>query len=157
MPNLGDFGVTATGGWVARKIREITHSPVNHAFVYIGSGRIVEGEPHGAANSSVDRYPAAIWYSAPSEVGALIASRALRLVGTPYNYLDIAAQAVVRVLGWKAPRFVLARLSRSDRLQCAQLVDLAYHQAGVELFPDGRPGGLVAPSDLYDLELARAN
>jgi len=153
MPDLGDYMVTATGGWFARKIREITHSGVNHAAVYIGLEYIVEAQPGGAKLTRVSAYPNAIWsvIDLTSRQRHDIANAALSLVGTPYSFLDIAVQAIVRVLKWHAPKWALRRLSTSKRLQCAQLVDVAYERAGVRLFPDGRPEGLVAPSDLLNL------
>jgi hypothetical protein len=39
---------------------------------------------------------------------------------------------------------------------CSQLVDLSYHEAGVELFDDGRIPGDVSPGDLLDLIQAEA-
>jgi hypothetical protein len=152
VPQPGDFFVTATGGWVGRVIRLCTHSTVNHAGIYIGGGMTVEGQPKGAGVGCTSDYPNAIWSHMELTViqrGRLV-DAARKVEGTPYNFLDIAAQLLVRVFRWHAPKFVLNRLSRPDRLQCAQLVDWCYHLAGVELFPDGRPTGLVAPSDLLD-------
>jgi hypothetical protein len=153
MPELGDYMVTATGGWFGRKIREITHSGVNHAAIYVGLEYVVEAQPRGAKLTRVSVYPKAIWsaINLTSNQRREIAVSALSLVGTPYNFIDIAAQAVVRVAKWRAPKWALRRLSSAKRLQCAQLVDLAYEMGGVRLFPDGRPEGLVAPSDLLDL------
>lgn len=149
-PQAGDFAVTATGGWVAKVIRFITKSPVNHAFVYLGNDQIIEAQPGGAAISPVSKYPNAIW-SEHQALGVNITAGAKALAGVPYNYIDVAAQAIVRLLGWQAPMWALRRLSDPRRLQCAQLVDYAYHLAGIELFHDRRPSGLVAPSDLYEL------
>lgn len=153
VPDLGDFMVVRTGGWVAQAIRLITHAPVNHAAVYVGTGSIVEAQPGGARVSRASNYPKAIWshQALPMPVRLEIVKQALKLVHTPYNFVDIAAQAVVRVFGWKAPKWVLKRVSSSNQLQCAQLVDIAYERAGVQLFPDGRPEGLVSPGDLYKI------
>lgn len=154
MPDLGEFMVVRTGGWVAAAIRVITHSPVNHAAVYVGRGFIVEAQPKGARVTSLkDHYAKAIWSHQALDVHTRleIIKQALDLVGTPYNFLDIAAQALVRVFHWKAPKWALKRLSSPERLQCAQLVDVAYEKAGVVLFKDGRPEGLVSPGDLYKL------
>lgn len=153
MPQLGAYFVTKTGGWFGWVIRKVTHSTVNHAGVYVGHGFIVEAQPGGAKISKASTYPNAIWAKAPISVHAQLAiiHAALDLVGTPYNFLDIAAQALVRIFHWHAPKWALRRISNPSRLQCAQLVDIAYETAGVKLFADGRPEGLVAPSDLYDL------
>lgn len=153
MPDLGDFMVTPTSGLFAWCIRKVTHSPVNHAAVYVGYGLVMEARPSGAGPAGVSQYPKATWSNIPLNPSQRlkIASAALDMKKTPYNFLDIAAQFFVRVFGWNAPVWALNRLGRSDRLQCAQLVDLAYNKGGVQLFPDARPMGLVAPSDLYDL------
>jgi hypothetical protein len=152
MPAIGAYMVTKTHGWVGWAIRWITHSRVNHAGVYVGKGWLVEAQPHGARLVKIKAYPDAIWSQAlDSKTGKAIARAALGLVGTPYNFLDIAAQACVRLFKWQAPEWALRRLSSPKRLQCAQLVDEAYRRAGIQLFMDGRPAGLVAPGDLYDL------
>lgn len=145
--------VTPTGGIFGRLIRKVTHSTVNHAAVYVGLGFIVEADPHGARVRQASNYPKAIWSTTPTSVHTQLAicHAALDLVGTPYNFLDILAQALVRIFNWKAPKWALQRISDPKRLQCAQLVDEAYRRAGVKLFSDDRPSGLVAPSDLLDL------
>lgn len=153
MPDLGAYMVTPTGGWVGWAIRQITHSTVNHAAVYVGNGLIVEAEPKGARIARAKNYPKAVWSTTPRplHVQLAIVHQATDLIGTPYNFLDIAAQALVRVFHFKAPKWALKRISSATRLQCAQLVDIAYERAGVKLFEDGRPEGLVAPSDLLNL------
>lgn len=148
----GDYFVTATGGVVARLIRWATRSPVNHAGVYIGGGLTVEAQPKGAKVGKISQYPRAVSSSFPlSHIDRWnIETAAKAFIGTPYNFADIAAQALVRVFGWHAPKWALERLSSTSRLQCAQLVDVAYQKAGIHLFATKVPG-LVAPSDLLDL------
>jgi hypothetical protein len=154
----GDYLVTASPGWIPWLIRKITRSTVNHAAVYVGEGLVVEAWQSGARLRKVSEWANAIDSTVPLTGNERIAvcRYARAAIGTKYNFLDIAAQALVRVFGWNAPQWVLDRVSRPDRLQCAQLVDLAYAAAGVHLFPDGRPLGLVAPSDLKDLIHATA-
>lgn len=158
MPYSGDYMVTTTGGWVSWAIRKLTRSTVSHAAVYVGGGNIVEAWASGARVRPLGEWPEAIWSTIPltGQQRMAICRYALAAVGTPYNFLDIAVQGIVRLFGWHAPKWALNRLSRPDRLQCAQLVDLAYATGGVTLFPDGRPIGLVAPSDLKDLIHAAA-
>lgn len=156
-PRIGDFGVVATGGTAARLIRWGTDSPVNHAFVYVGAGRIVEAEPDGAAVASASKYGDRPVWSDGVELGLnttarlKIAHAALTLVGTPYSWLDIVAITLAQPrLG--SHEHVAAWISRhSSGLICSQLVDVAYQRAGVVLFDDGRLPGLVSPGDLYDL------
>lgn len=156
MPQNGDFFVTATGGFVGWAIRKITKSPVNHAGVYVGVGRIIEAEGNGAAVADASKYPNAIWSNSNLDVATAnkVHDNAVAIVGTPYNFIDIAAQFIVRVFGWKAPKFVLKRLSDPRRLQCAQLVDLVYQRSGIELLKDGRPNGLISPEDLRQVILS---
>lgn len=149
----GDFAVVNTGGsLVARLIRWATRSPVNHAFVYVGGGQIIEAEPNGAQLADVRKYPDAIWadvdLTQPERTG--IVSWARGHLGTPYSWVDDLEVGLVDVFGW-APKFMRDRLASTATLQCAQLVDAAYAAAGVQLFDDGRPCGGVSPGDLYHL------
>ncbi len=167
LPNLGDFGVCPTyGNWrdrlIGRIIRWDTSSPVNHAFVYIGDGLIVEAQPGGATRSPYDRYRNTFWSTGKialndtERAGIVAAARAD--VGVPYGWWDIVAIAFVQKrwfhgrLGrnwlWKR---LAARVSRNGTLICSQLVDEAYATGGVALFADGRPAGSVSPGDLFTL------
>lgn len=161
-PELGDFGVVATyGSWldrlIGRLIRWDTESPVNHAFVYIGAGRIVEAQPGGAAIGLATEYDGIVW-STDTFLPILstaqrqrIVAAALKDVGVGYSWLDIVAIAFAQrrwghlVTGreWWAKR-----ISNMHRLICSQLVDECYLMAGVHLFTDGRYPGQVSPGDL---------
>jgi uncharacterized protein YycO len=159
MPELGAFGVTATAGWKAWVIRKVTRSAVNHAFVYVGHGHIVEANPSGAALSEASKYPDAIWSTMPltqdqrerivvASIGATTANHGR---GIPYSWVDVACIGLADLFGWHIPPTVRNRLNRRDRLMCSQLVDTEYLAAGVHLEADGRVPGDVAPSDLLDL------
>lgn len=158
MPELGDFGVVRTGGWAGALIRWGTQSPVNHAFIYLGNDLVMEAEPNGATVSRATKYADVIWST--GKVGLTqgqrltIVNRAKSLVGTPYNWLDIVAIALAQrrlggILGLKS--WIAKRLSDDGMMICSQLVDWCYQQAGVQLFKDGRPSGMVSPGDLYGL------
>lgn len=153
MPQVGDYFVTRTGGWVAKVIRLVTHSKVNHAGVYVGAGRIVEAQPHGARLTFASDYPHAVWSHVPLTTGqrATLRFNAMLVLGTPYGFLDIVALAYAKVLRRATPRFIRRQVERSDRLICSQLVDVVYQRAGIKLFNDGRPAEDVTPGDLYDL------
>ena len=154
-PALGAFGVTATNGWKAWVIRAVTRSTVNHAFVAVGNGRIIEANPFGADLGWVGEYPHAIWSDAPPDgKGPAVAAAAIRLKGTPYSWIDDACIGLADVFGWHVPEPVRKRLTRRTRLMCSQLVDTAYRDAGLELFHDGRIAGDVSPGDLLDVILA---
>lgn len=163
-PQPGDFGVTATGGTAAKVIRWATNSPVNHAFIYVGGGYIIEADPAGAKVNHLDAYPHASYSTgaiALTDVQRLtIVDSAHDMIGTPYGWLDIAAIGLAqrRTFGLvhaHAPindqPWWVRRIESLDTLICSQLVDLAYEHAGVHLFADGRIPGLVSPGDLYGL------
>lgn len=168
-PLPGDFGVTATGGLAAKIIRWGTQSSVNHAFVCVGGGVIVEANPGGAALNHVESYPNAVWSSGHIKLTDTqrtnIAAAAQFLIGTPYGWADIVAIALAQrraddIIKPDAPigaqPWIVRRVQSLHTLICSQLVDLAYEMAGVELFADGRIPGLVSPGDLLNkIVLAR--
>lgn len=153
MPELGDFGVVRTNGFLGRLIRVVTRSSVNHAFVYVGGGQIVEAEPAGARLAPVSEYPTIVWAGWPltGPQQTAVADAARSLLGTPYSWVDCAAIGVAKLFGEHVPPAVRRRLNRKDRLMCSQLVDYSYQLGGVTLFPDGRYDGDVSPGDLLDL------
>lgn len=167
-PLPGDFGVVATRGplldrLAAWAIRWGTDSPVNHAFIYTGDGRIVEAVRHVQLGYT-DEYDDIIWSTGrlPAELTPStsqreeIVSSALGMCGDKYNVWDIVAIGLAQKrLGhtvndrtWWAKR-----LNADGREICSQAVDKAYLAAGLHLFDDGRLAGLVSPGDLYKLLL----
>lgn len=156
MSRIGQYGVVRTTGLIGAIIRLGTRSQVNHAFVFIGNDRVVEAQPGGAVIGSATKYahllhPVSRFPLTDAEARR-IAAAAEALVGTPYNFLDIAALGLLSLgLRWG---WLERRAQSSKRLICSQLVDRAYSVAGVPLFTDGRPDGSVTPGDLL-LLLAR--
>jgi cell wall-associated NlpC family hydrolase len=148
----GDYGVVRTAGWAGTLIRWVTRSTVNHAFIYV-DGQVIEGRPAGAGYASLAGYPVVEWSHLPltDEQRAAIVARAKSHIGAPYSWVDVVAIGLADLFGWHIPATVRARLGRKDRLMCSQLVDLSYHEAGVELFDDGRIPGDVSPGDLLEL------
>jgi cell wall-associated NlpC family hydrolase len=162
----GDYGIVSTNGWAARLIQLVTRSRYNHAFVYVGNGQVIEGRPSGAGYNSLTAYPDVLWSTVPLNPleRDTIVRAAVGFIGTPYSWLDCAAIGLAHLIRLHVPTVVRRNLSwawdpvkrrlrRVDRLECAQLVDLAYARAGVNLFADMRDPGDVAPSDLAVLAL----
>ena len=151
----GDYCVVATPGVIAWLIRAVTRSTVNHAFILTDPAEIIEADPSGAQQAILAKYDG--MYQAWSDmdlsptVRAAIIDHALDHVGDPYSWLDDACIGLADLFGWHVPAWVRRRLARTDRLMCSQLVDIAYLEAGVHLFSDGRIPGDVAPSDLLAL------
>lgn len=155
MPEVGEFGLVHGSGWVGAGIRLVTRSDVAHAFVYVGHGLIVEAEASGAVLSPVHKYKQVLWSG--SELtegrGAAIARQARSLLGTPYSFLGVAALGIALITDTHVPRWAQRRLDDDGDLFCSQLVDVAYRNAGVQLFDDGRWPGAVSPASLESLIL----
>lgn len=154
----GDFATVATPGIAGRLIRLVTRSRVNHAMVYIGYGHVLEADPHGAQLSPVANYNGLDlhWSALPlTDVErAKIVTAALAHEGAPYSWVDDACIGVARIFGVHVPEWVRKRLAGTDHLQCSQLVDVSYSEAGIDLFTDSRLPGDVAPGDLDALIIA---
>ncbi|MFG3014332.1 hypothetical protein ACGFZB_28715 [Streptomyces cinerochromogenes] len=158
-PQPGDFALTKIRGVTGRLINAGQHligdgSPVQHAFVYVGNGYIVQAMPGGAELIRLeDASEPVLWSTGRiplTEVQRLFISEyAIGLVGTPYSFLDYASIALAHFR--IRPRWVREFVADSHHLICSQLVDEAYLRAGVHLFSDGRIPGDVTPGDLWRL------
>ena len=160
--------VTATR--VGRRWRDST---VNHAALFVGpvsrypEGALVEARPGGAAYVSLNAYPEATWSSGrlPRRLTPTDAQRerivaaAKGMLGTPYGFLDdlavgLAQRRTRATLGkWVSvgrPPWWVRRIASRHTLICSQLVDAAWHDGGIDLYP-GRLEGLVTPEDLEEL------
>lgn len=156
-PQSGDIGLTQIHGKVGLGIRlgqwliGEGFADYEHAFVYVGGGRIVEAEPGGARQSLLDRYDSDTveWLRCPAGLRAAMATAALGYLGTPYSFLDYAAIALHRV---RIPAPGLKRYIASTGHQiCSQLADQAAADADWRLFADGRWPGYVTPASLRRL------
>lgn len=165
-PLLGDFGLVhrANGGWRDRVAQDLiewgTKSKYCHAFVYVGSGQIVEAVRHVQV-APVTEYQDITWSTGllgpehtPTQVQrAAIAKAAMSYVGQAYNILDIVAIALAQKrLGRTVDgdEWWVKRLSDDHMQICSQLVTNAYRMGGIDLFP-GTLSGLVSPGSLGGL------
>ena len=151
-PPIGSYGVVRTWGLFGILIRIGTQHSMNHAFIYIGDGKIVQAAPRkGVYVSEATDWPKA--YYNRHEVltdaqRASIVANALSLVGRKYNFQGIFVM-FLGCLGLKT-KWAAKRLERTARLFCSQDVDQAYYLSGVHLFDDGRLFGQISPGDLAD-------
>lgn len=155
-PQSGDFGLVSIKGGVGFLIRvgQFLNGDgfrdYEHAFVYVGDGKIVEAEPGGALISDLAEYDGRpiIWSTGlillTDEQRSLIVQSALAQEGTPYSFLDYLAIGLYR-LGIKHPG-VAKRVESSKHLICSQLVALDYEHAGVPV--TDFPPYLVTPGKL---------
>jgi uncharacterized protein YycO len=137
-PRPGDYGVVHTSGFFGKLIRLGTMSRWNHAFIYIGDGKIVEANPSGVAVSPLGKYPA--YYVAWNQHEELsddqrkrIVEHALSMVGDSYGFVDIANLAF-RILGLKviANTKVFCRASQRFGVICSELVAECYKCAKID-------------------------
>lgn len=97
----GVFGVSHGGGLGGEIIRHATGSWAGHAFLYLGNGQLVEGQPPAARILPADTYDDAIWAYrmwdqlerqggwtdvAVREAQARIVARGHALVGCSYDW-----------------------------------------------------------------------
>lgn len=154
-PRSGDFGCVTTYGKIGFTIRFFLKSKVNHSFIYIGKGKIVEAMPGGAVISNLSKYSHKdiTWSNVPFTSEQMqrraIRFRALSLVGTGYGFLDIFF-LWAKILGVRFS-FLENWIKSDNRMICSQLVAECYERAGIKLLD--KPTYMVTPKDLYNIAL----
>ncbi|MFC8583204.1 hypothetical protein ACFUGD_01300 [Streptomyces sp. NPDC057217] len=158
-PLPGDFALTKIGGVTGKLVAAGQAlvgdaSPVQHAFVYVGDGQVVQAMPGGAELIRLeDASEPVVWSTGHFELTPLrrefIKWTAIGLVGTPYSFLDYASIGLAHFR--IRPRWVREFVADTGHMICSQLVDEVYLRAGVHLFDDGRLPGDVTPGDLWKL------
>lgn len=164
-PQPGDFGLVKMGGTGGKWIRigqfaagvlsgdGTEDENYQHAFVYVGGGNIVEAEPGGAKRTAI-HYSNVLWSTGiiPLDLAQRmdIVEAADKYVGTPYSAADYFAIAAMRLHAGVLVPGLKDYVKSSGHMECAQLVDQCYQDAGVHLFHD-RWSGYVMPSSLAGL------
>lgn len=165
-PQPGDFGLVKMGGTGGKWIRigqfaagvlagdGTEDEDYQHAFIYVGSGDIVEAEPGGAKRTQI-HYGNILWSTGiiplDSSQRVLIVEAARKYVGTPYSSADYFAIAAMRLHAGAVIPVLKKYVESSKHLICSQLVDQCYQDAGIHLFRDNRWPGYVMPSSLAGL------
>ena len=168
----GDILLSAGGSLNALSIRVSTLSPVSHAALYLGDGRVVDAIGSGVRelplSAFVDEAEAVVAFRHPGvlpEHMPRLADFAREQIGQPYNQMGILLQAPftlerrlcelpvlpgpVRDFCLRGIAAVQLGLGPNDRFFCSQLVLEAYKQAGLPLTDaDSR---LAAPVDLLHM------
>lgn len=158
-PMPGDFGLTKIRGFAGAFVSfgqwfVGDFSPIQHALVYVGDGKVVQAMPSGAEMIRLeDASPVVKWSTGAIELKwdtrEEICEEAKWLVGTPYSFLDYLS-IFLEHLGVR-PRWVLNYVKSTDHLICSQLVVEVYRRAGVDLFGLDKFPGDYTPGDLYKL------
>ena len=151
-PRPGDFGVVKTTGIIGRLIRVGTASRWNHAFIFVGPGLIVEANPTGVEYSPITKYPHVAWNrhdNLTDEQREVIVAEAIKQVGTPYAFIDIAA-LFFRIIGLRFinPSHFWKRFSVKNSWFCSELVAHCYRSSGLTLI--NKDDDLVTPGDLAE-------
>jgi cell wall-associated NlpC family hydrolase len=160
----GSFYLTRIGGlvgllislgqWIIGDASRFTH-----AGIVLDDGTVLEAMPSGARIAPLQtvtsgRHLAVSWAIPLDELlRRRIVIEARHLEGTRYGFTAYLHLALTRFgirWGW-----LVRRLHCNGRLICSQLVDEAYHRAGVQLFTDGRARFEVTPGDLANLLIER--
>lgn len=157
----GTFGVSHGGGTAGELIRHATGSWAGHAFLYLGNGVIVQGQPPQAALAPADSHGDAIWawrmwdwmraqpgHSVAGVQAAQekVVARGHRLVGCSYDFEAYAAFALMVLKLRNADQ--LAPLFKRDAWRvCSALVADAEGYGGVplEFVPSDGPGLVKHP------------
>lgn len=93
----GTPGVSHGSGLAGEIIRHATESWAGHAFIYVGSGQLIQAHPPVATIDPADIYDDAIWFHEmpiTDEQRRLAINRAHALVGTPYDWPGIVGFAL---------------------------------------------------------------
>lgn len=152
-PVIGQFGVVKTNGIFGKLIRIGTLSRWNHAFIYVGDGKIVEANPRGVEVSDVSKYPVIAWnkhQELSESERQTIAQSALATVGKSYSFLTIALLAF-RILGVRifSNTWVIAKLAMKEGYICSELVAECYDKAGIVIV--NKRDYLTVPGDLAEV------
>lgn len=158
----GMFGVSHGGGLAGELIRHATESWAGHAFIYVGSGMLVEAAPPHARLVPATTHYDAVWaYRMPltDQQSAAAVARARALIGTPYDYQAYVGFAL-EVLKLRNGTELDPIFKLDHWRVCSALVDDCYQFAKVTLdwsrlsLKPGQDPNLVSPAMLYDLAAA---
>lgn len=161
-PQPGDFGLVSIKGGVGKLIRigqwlnGDGFRDYEHAFIYIGNNKIIEAEPGGARIADLYEYDGRtiMWSTGvitlTTQQRQEIVEDAVKLIGTPYSFLDYLAIGLYRlgISGFGVSRRVIA----SEHLICSQLVAQVFAGCGNPL--TNYPYYLVTPGRLADYLLS---
>lgn len=157
----GVFGVSHGGGVAGELIRSATGSWAGHAYLYLGNGQIVSGQPSKAVLEPADTYSDAIWawrmwdqlqasgwgYTQVTGSQVTVAARGRAEVGTLYDFAAYAGFAA-EVLHLRTESQLTPDFAHDNWRVCSALVADALTAGGVPLdfVPEDGPGLVRADS-----------
>jgi uncharacterized protein YycO len=168
----GDILLSADAGVTSAGIRLVTLSPVSHAALYVGDGRVAEAVGSGVRARSIaavlDEEAVVVAFRDPrvtQSAGRAIAEFALRQVGQRYDHLGVVLQvpftierhacelplvpSLVRDFCIRGIATIQLGAYSNDQFFCSQFVLEAYRQTGLPL-TDANPRWL-SPRDILHM------
>lgn len=146
----GDAALVRPTDWTGRTVSFLSESRYCHIrLITDPDGGTVEANPDGAARGHVRSGDIIIQAPLTDQQRGWVPAMADTLIGTPYDFADVAALALVN-FGITLPTLT-RRVERPDRLFCSQLVDIVWQGVGYHAFNDGRVPQQVTPGDIADL------
>lgn len=163
----GTYGLSHGGGTAGELIRTATQSSVGHAFLYLGDGLIVQGQPPQSATAPADSHTDAIWahrmwdqlrdgqgwtYDQAAEAQAKVVARGRQLIGVAYDFEAYGAFTLM-VLHIRNVNQLAALFHRNAWRVCSALVYDAVTFGGVpmEFVPSDGPGLTSDPDKKADM------
>lgn len=131
----------------------VTRSTVYHSVLAIDDDTAISAEPGGAVLRPVDFWPDTIWshYDLTATQAHSIREWGISHLDTPYGWLTDITIGLALLFKLRTPHWIAVYLSSDRRMNCSQLCDQAYSQAGIELFTDGRLPSAVYPGSFVPL------
>lgn len=151
---IGLSKVEGITGWFIRwaLIFSGDESRYEHVFIVGHDGMVIEARHGGVRLNPLSHHKSPrgfLLIPFSDEQGERIVEEAMKLIGTPYSYLDYVYLAAVR-LGLPS-KWLKKRVMDTGYLICSQMVDKACRAAGVFLFNDGRIPQDITPGDICSL------
>ena len=165
MPDIGDFFMArASKTWIGLSLRYACGQDYVHSGVYIGDGLVIDNSiRYGKRGAQIDRVadltdPQWSTIDLTGWQRHAIADAAVSMIGRPFpGFVPMAVGVLRRHRGdvtrpyVEQPWWVRQLLNGEHTVYCLQVPYYAYLSAGIDLFPDGRPEGLVRPVDMLPL------
>jgi uncharacterized protein YycO len=122
-----------------------TDNPFVHVAMFERDTTAISALPDGVQRRPLEKWDRFMLVTRfPYRLVALAAlQEAVRMIGTPYDFMGLAIEGVERVTGIDLPD------GGTDRLTCAHLVVEAFRRCGANIVP-GIADGDVTPRDLVE-------
>jgi len=146
-PRVGDIGIVSSKSWISRIIKKVTHSIVNHAFLFVGSKNnpaeivVIEAEKKGIETNSffTEKYEGGnnsnkqIYILRPNFDIDIAKFNTLAHSFNPvkYDFFGLIHQLILQKTGYWIGR----KLKANNRFYCSEYVAYIYNQL-YNLFPE---------------------